>query len=114
MEEEAARFRVLSMVFAAIVGAGDLIALLLGGLAVHQALLYLLGKTCSMGALGAYIFGLTAIVVFDLPLSLATVLLVVLTWRRLPRWVHVALLVGLATAIVVPLGAVGSVAMSRL
>jgi len=109
MEEKATRFRVLSVVFAAIVGIGDVIALVIGGLAVHQALLYLMGETCRMGALGAYIYGLTALVVFDLPLSLATVLLVVLARKRLPRWVRVTLLAGLAAAIVVPLGALGSV-----
>jgi len=110
MEEKATRFRVLSVVFAVIVGAGDVIALVIGGLAVHQGLLYLMGETCSMGVLGVYIYGLTALVVFDLPLSLATILLVVLARKRLPRWVRVTLLVGLAAAILVPLGALGSVA----
>lgn len=109
MEEKATRFRVLCVVFAAIVGAGDVIALVIGGLAVYHGLLYLMGETCSMGALGVYIYGLTALVVFDLPLSLATVLLVVLARKRLPRWVRVALFAGLAAAIVVPLGALGSV-----
>jgi ankyrin repeat protein len=109
MEEKVARFRVLSVVFAVIVGAGDVIALVIGGLAVYHALSYVMGGTCSMGALGVYIYGFTALVVFDLPLSVATVLLVVLARKRLPRWVRVTLLVGLAAAIVVPLGALGSV-----
>jgi ankyrin repeat protein len=109
MEEKATRFRVLCVVFAAIVGAGDVIALAVGGIAVYHALLYLMGGTCSMGALGVYIYGFAALVVFDLPLSVATVLLVVLARKRLPRWVRVTLLVGLAAAIVVPLGALGGV-----
>jgi hypothetical protein len=109
MEEKATRFRVLFVVFAVVVGAGDVIALVVGGLAVYHSLLYLMGETCRMGALGAYIYGLAALVVFDLPLSVATVLLVVLARKRLPRWVRVALVVGLAAAIVVPLGALGSV-----
>jgi ankyrin repeat protein len=109
MEEKATRFRILCVVFAAIVGAGDVIALVIGGLAVYNALSYVMGGTCSMGGLGVYLYGLTALVVFDLPLLLGTVLLVVLARKRLPRWVRVTLLVGLAAAIVVPLGALGSV-----
>jgi ankyrin repeat protein len=109
MEEKATRFRVLFVVFAVIVGAGDVVALAIGGLAVYHALLYLTGETCSMGVLGAVMYGLMALVLFDLPLSLVTVLLVVLARKRLPRWVRMALLVGLAAAIVVPLGALGSV-----
>jgi ankyrin repeat protein len=62
-----------------------------------------------MGALGVYLYGLTALVGFGAPLLLATVLLVVLARRKLPRWVRVTLLVGLAAAIAVPLGALGSV-----
>ena len=108
MEEKVARFRVLCVVFAVIVGAGDVIALVIGGLAVHQALLYLMGETCPMGALGTYFYGLAALVGSGPPL-LATVLLVVLARKRLPRWVRVTLLAGLAAAILVPLGALGSV-----
>jgi hypothetical protein len=88
------------------------IAFVLGDFAVQQGLRYLMGKTCTMGAPGAYVHGLDAIV-FDLPLALATVLLVVLPWRRLPRRAHVALLAGLAAAIIVPLGALGSTFVFR-
>ncbi|MCX5674731.1 MAG: ankyrin repeat domain-containing protein [Planctomycetota bacterium] len=109
MEEKATRFRGLSVVFAVIVGGGDVIALVIGGLAMYSGLLYLMGETCSMGALGVYIYGLTALVGFGVPLLVATVLLVVLARKRLPRWVRVALVVGVAAAIVVPLGALGSV-----
>ena len=109
MEEKAPRFRVLSVVFAVILAVGDVIALVIGGLAVYHALSYVMGGTCSMGGLGVYLYGLTALVVFDLPLLLGTVLLVVLARRKLPRWVRVTLLVGLAAALVVPLGALGSV-----
>ena len=109
MEEKVARFRVLYVVFAVIVGIGDVLALVVGGLAMHSGLLYLMGETCSMGVLGAYIYGLTALVGFGVPLLVATVLLVVLGRKRLPRWVRVTLIVGLAAAIVVPLGALGSV-----
>ena len=109
MEEKAPRFRVLSVVFAVILAVGDVIALVIGSLAVYHALSYVMGGTCSMGGLGVYLYGLTALVVFDLPLLLGTVLLVVLARRKLPRWVRVTLLVGLAAALVVPLGALGSV-----
>ena len=109
MEEKVARFRVLYVVFAVIVGIGDVLALVVGGLAMNSGLLYLMGETCSMGVLGAYIYGLTALVGFGVPLLVATVLLVVLGRKRLPRWVRVTLLAGLAAAIVVPLGALGSV-----
>jgi hypothetical protein len=113
MEEKVARFRVLCVVLAVVVGAGDVMALVVGGLAMHSGLLYLMGETCSMGVLGAYVYGLTALVLFDLPLSLATVLLVVLGRKRLPRWVRVTLIVGLAAAILVPLGALGSVELAK-
>jgi hypothetical protein len=109
MEEKVARFRVLYVVFAVIVGIGDVLALVVGGLAMHSGLLYLMGETCSMGVLGAYIYGLTALVGFGVPLLVATVLLVVLGRKRLPRWVRVTLIVGLAAAILVPLGALGTV-----
>jgi hypothetical protein len=109
MEEQIARFRVLCVVFAVIVGAGDVVALVIGGFAMHEGLLYLMGETCSMGVLGAYIYGLTALVGFGVPLLVATVLLVVLGRKRLPRWVRVTLIAGLAAAILVPLGALGSV-----
>ena len=108
MEEKATRFRGLSVVFAVIVGGGDVIALVFGGLAVYDALLYLMGGTCSMGVLGVYLHGFGALAL-DLPLLLGTVVLVVLARKRLPRWVRVTLLVGLAAALVVPLVALGSV-----
>ena len=41
MEEKVVRFRVLSVVCAVIVGVGDVIALVFGGLAVYHALAYL-------------------------------------------------------------------------
>ena len=113
MEEKVARFRVLCVVFAVIVGIGDVLALVVGGLAMHEGLLYLMGETCSMGVLGVYIYGLTALVGFGVPLLVATVLLVVLGRKRLPRWVRVTLIVGLAAAILVPLGALGSVELAE-
>ena len=112
MEERPTRFRVLPVVLAVVVGVGGVIALVLGDFAVQQGLRYLMGRTCSMGVPAAYRHGLDAIV-FDLPVALATVLLVVLPWRRLPRWAHVALLAGLAAAIIVPLGALGSTFVFR-
>ena len=95
MEERPRRFKVLPVVLAVVVVAAQVIGCALGDFAVRQGLPYLMGKTCSVGALGAYVHGLEAIV-FDLPLALATVLLVVLPWSRMPRWAHVALLAGLA------------------
>jgi len=112
VQERPVPFRVLPVVLAVVVVAADLIAFVLGDFAAQQGLRYLMGKTCSMGVLGAYVYGLGA-VVFDLPLALATVLLVVLPWRRLPRWAHVALLAGLAAAIIVPVGALGSTFVFR-
>ena len=112
MQERPIRFRALPLVLAVLVGAAHVTAFVFGDFGVQQGLRYLMGRTCSMGALGAYVHGLDAIV-FDLPFALATMLLVVLPWRRLPRWAHVALLAGLAAAIIVPLGTLGSIFVLR-
>jgi ankyrin repeat protein len=113
MEEKAVRFRVLYVVLAVIVIAGDVAALVVGGLAMYSGLLYLMGETCSMGAFGAYLYGFTALGAFCVPLLVATVLLVVLGRNTLPRWVRRALIAVLAAAILLPLGALGSVALTN-
>ena len=84
---------------------GQVVALGIGGLALRDGLLVLKGETCPMGEFGATMYALMALICFDLPLLVATVLLVRLARRQLPRWTQIGLLAGLGAGILVPLAA---------
>ena len=107
--EQPVRFGGLAAVCAALVALGQAAALGVGGYGLWEALDYLMGKTCPMGGFGATIHSVMALMFFDVPLLLATVLVVVLARRQLPRWARLTLLAGLAAAVLVPIVALGCV-----
>jgi hypothetical protein len=110
-EEQSVRLTRPAVIGAMVVALGQVATLGANGFALGEVLRWVRGETCPMGEFGAWIFGMTTVFFFDLPLVLATTLLVWLARRQLPRWARASLLAGLAAAIVVPLAVLSAFAL---
>jgi hypothetical protein len=115
MTEPTASRDASSVPYGALAAAGALLAALgqtaaigIGGCALWEGMLYLTGRTCPMGAFGASLKAMMVLLFVDPPVLLATVLVLWLARRQLPRWARAGLRLGLGTAILIPLAALAA------